>query len=181
MTGRNFNSYQRNDAGGELKEDMTSTFGIFFPLRLCEWCQFVQTPIHFLGLLWCQKTDRLCIWSLVINSWIGSIARTEMNQSEQRIKTVSSAVCQRQLAPHSFLFMCFQLFNLLINFWHENTHLPLLWWHAFEQLTRFESTALWKEKACLISVTVESGDVFISLWASEWIFTCPRWGIYGYN
>lgn len=43
-----------------------------------------DAPIHFLGPLWCQKMNGLCIWSLVINSWIRSIAWTDMNQGERR-------------------------------------------------------------------------------------------------
>lgn len=54
------------------------------PVRVVPICP--DLPIHFLGPLWCQKTNRLCIWSLVINSWMRSIAWTDMNQAEQRIK-----------------------------------------------------------------------------------------------
>lgn len=156
------------NAEEKLTEGTTFTFENFFPLRSCEWCQFVQTPIHFLGPLWCQKTNRLCIWSLVINSWIRSIPRTEMNQPEQRIKRrfLSSLSHATGSAFFFFFFLqlvCFFSTFQLIYFWLENTHLPLLRWHVFEQLMRPESTTLEKEKVCLISVTEDLGDVFISL------------------
>lgn len=69
-----------------------------------------DAPIHFLGPLWCQKTNGLCIWSLVINSWIRSIAWTDMNQGERREggkkRDVFSAVCHMQPAPLSFIIVC---------------------------------------------------------------------------
>lgn len=96
------------DGGGKPKGGMTSALEIFFFLqRSCEWCQNVQTLIHFLGPLWCQKMNRLCIWSFVINSWIRSIPQTEMNQPEQRIKTrfLSSLL---EATSFSFFFcLCF--------------------------------------------------------------------------
>lgn len=137
-----------------------------------------DAPIHFLGPLWCQKMNGLCIWSLVINSWIRSIAWTDMNQGERRggkKRDVFSAVCHMQTAPLSFIIACESFLGFfsppspppqtfqLIYFWLENTHLPLPWWHAFARLMRSESAALQSEKVCLISVTEELGDVFISL------------------
>lgn len=126
-------------------------------------------PIHFLGPLWCQKTSRLCIWSLVINSWMRSIAWTDMNQAEWRIKRCFLSSLSHATGSTFFHYSVWIPFFSptptfeIIYFWLEKTHLPLLRWHAFAQLMRSESTALQNEKVCLISVTEEPGDVFISL------------------
>lgn len=108
------------DGGGELTRAMTSALEIFPPRRSCEWCQTVQTLIHFLGPFWCQKMNRLCIWSFVINSWIRSIPRTEMNQPEQWIKT--SFLSSLLEATGIAFFFC-----LFVFFLTNSTYLFLAW------------------------------------------------------
>lgn len=149
------------------REDTTSTFEKFFPLRLCEACQFVQTLIHFLGPLWCQKTNRLSMQNLVINFWKRATLWTEWKNKgkfpQQFVR--SNWLC------YSLLCVCILLpFQLTCLFLAQKypsaiTVVTCLWavYEVWEQ----------RQKACLISATVESGDVFISFCVFEWIFTWP--------